>query len=147
MAEVGARKDPFLVFRFKVKLNQITVAEFSECSGLQLETEVHDYNEGGVNDHVHKFPTRTKQTNIVLKRGIVDRELWNWYQDLYFNGKVQPRDGTITVFDPAGEKVVMECQFSRAFPCKWHGPELNATQNNVAVEMLELAHQGLNWIK
>lgn len=146
MAETGARQDPFLAFRFEVTLDSMSVAGFTDCTGLQLETEVQDYNEGGLNTHLLKFPTRTKQANIVLKRGIVDREMWNWYYQLT-QGLTWLRSGTIVVRDPSGEKVVIEWQFRDAFPCKWLGPELNAAQNNVAVETLELCHHGLERIR
>jgi phage tail-like protein len=146
MPETSARNDPFLAFRFEIKLDDSSVGGFSECSGIQLETEVHDYPEGGRNTHVHKFPTRTKQSNITLKRGIVDRELWDWYYKLT-QGEVQFRNGSVLVHDPSGSQVVMEWQFRQAFPCKWQGPELNATQNNVAVETLELCHHGLERLK
>lgn len=143
MPETGTRQDPFLAFRFEVKLDNLSVAGFSECTGIQLETEVQDYNEGGLNEHVRKFPTRTKQSNIVLKRGIVDREMWEWYRELYQDGRVRVRNGSVIVRDPSGQQVVMEWRFKEAFPCKWQGPELNATQNNIAIETLELCHQGL----
>ena len=45
--------------------------------------------------------------------------------------------------DPSGEEVAMAWEIKDAFPIKWVGPELNATQNNVAVETLELCHQGM----
>ena len=136
------RKDPFVAFRFEVRLDDLSVAGFSECTGLQIETEVQDYNEGGLNTHLHKFPTRTKQSNLVLKRGIVDQVMWSWYRDLT-EGVVKRRNGSVIVRDPSGSSVVMEWQFREAFPSKWTGPELNATQNNVAVETLELVHHGL----
>jgi phage tail-like protein len=142
MAETAARNDPFLAFRFEIKLDNLRVGGFSECSGLQLETEVFDYPEGGLNTHLRKFPTRTKQTNLTLKRGIVGRELWDWYYALT-QGQVQVRSGSIMVQDPSGKQKVIEWHFRDAFPCKWVGPDLNATQNNVAVETLELCHQGL----
>lgn len=136
------RKDPFLAFRFKVSLDDQPMGGFSECSGIQLETETHDYNEGGLNTHVLKFPTRTKQSNIVLKRGIVGLELWDWYYKLT-QGEVKFRTGTITLFDPSGRDKVAQWEFMDAFPSKWTGPDLNATQNSVAVETLELCHRGL----
>jgi phage tail-like protein len=142
MPETGSRNDPFVAFRFEIILDDLTVGGFSECSGLQLETEVQDYPEGGLNTFIRKFPTRTKQSNLTLKRGIVDRKLWDWYFDLT-QGKVKFRNGTIGVRDPSGKDVVMEWQFRQAFPCKWQGPEFNAAQSNVAVETLELCHQGL----
>lgn len=143
MAEkTSSRNDPFVVFRFQVTISSVPVAGFSECSGLTLETEVKDYPEGGLNTYLHKFPGRVKQSNIILKRGIVDRELWNWFYALS-QGDIRYRDGTITVLDPSGSTEVMKWSFNRAFPVKWVGPDLNATQNSVAVETLELAHHGL----
>jgi phage tail-like protein len=140
------RKDPFVAFRFEVNLDGLAVAGFSECSGLQWETEIQDYNEGGLNTYVRKFPTRTKQSNLVLKRGIVDRVMWNWYWDLT-QGLVQRRTGAVLVYDPSGSTVVMHWEFSDAFPSKWTGPDLNASQNNVAVETLEIVHAGLKRVK
>ena len=140
------RTDPFLAFRFEINLDGLAVAGFSECTGLQWETETQDYAEGGLNTHVHKFPTRTKQSNLVLKRGIVDRVMWNWYWDLT-QGLVQLRTGAVVVRDPSGSDVVMHWEFSDAFPSKWTGPDLNATQNNVAVESMEIVHTGLKRVK
>ena len=73
------RKDPFLAFRFEIRLDGLVVGGFSDCSGLQLETDVEDYHEGGFNSYDRKFVTRTRQSDLVLKRGIVDAELWRWY--------------------------------------------------------------------
>ena len=142
MAESGSRNDPFVAFRFDLRFDEESYGGFSECSGLNLETQVQDYLEGGRNDHALKFPTRTVQTNVVLKRGVVDRRLWDWYYKLT-QGDVKTRNVTILVYDQAGAAVVVEYRLRTAFPCKWSGPELNAAQNNVAVETLELCHQGL----
>lgn len=139
MAETGSREDPFLAFRFEVKFGSQSVGGFSECSGIQLETEVHDYQEGGLNSHVRKFPTRTKQSNLTLKRGIVGRELWDWYYRLT-QGDIEFRTVSVTVHDPSGREPVAEWEFREAFPCKWQGPDLNATQNNVAVETFEICY-------
>lgn len=146
MATTGARQDPFLAFRFEVRLDDLSVAGFSDCTGLALETEVQDYAEGGLNTHLLKFPTRTKQTNLVLKRGIVGRELWDWYWDIA-QGVVKLRSGTVAVRDPSGSDVRLEWQFRDAFPCKWAGPELNAAQSTVAVETFELCHRGLERVR
>jgi len=142
MPNTGTRNDPFLAFRFKVTFDGFPTAGFSECGGLQMETEVQDFAEGGVNSHTWKFATRSKQTNLTLKRGIVDKALWDWYHDIT-NGTMTFRNATITVLDSAGVNAVMEFQILQSFPVKWVGPELNAAQNNLAVEALDLAHQGL----
>jgi phage tail-like protein len=154
MAETGSRNDPVLGFRFIITFNNQSLGGFSECSGLQLETEIQDYAEGGLNTHMHKFPGRTKQSNITLKRGIVDRGLWDWYYNLT-RGIIRLRTGSIVVLDPGSviqersnaSDAVMQWDFERAFPAKWVGPDLNASQSNVAVETLELCHQGLKRIK
>ncbi len=143
MAATGSRNDPYLSFRFEVRLDGISLAGFSECTGLQLETEFQDYMEGGVNDYVHKFPTRTKQGNLTLKRGIVDVQLWEWYFD-QSKGTIAPKDGAIVVHDASGAEVVMEWLFTDAMPVKWQAPDFNATQNNVAVETLELSYLTLD---
>ncbi len=143
LAKTGSRDDPFVAFRFDLLFDEDrSYGGFSECSGLNLETQVQDFLEGGCNDHVHKFPTRTVQTNVVLKRGIVDQKLWQWYFDLT-QGNVVTRNLTILVNDPAGGDVVMEFRLRQAFPCKWTGPDLNASQSSLAVETMELCHQGL----
>jgi phage tail-like protein len=142
MAETGARTDPFVAFRFEVTFDGLAGGGFAECTGLQLETEVQEYAEGGQNDRVHKFATRTKQAPLVLKRGIVDRALWDWFFDVS-QGRAEFRDGTVAVRDPAGSQIVTEWQLRRAFPSKWTGPDLNAGQSSVAMETLELTHNGL----
>ena len=142
MAETASRNDPIPAFRFEVNFLGMPPAGFSEVTGLQMELDPQEYQEGGQNSFVHKFPSRTKQSNLTLKRGIVDRIMWDWFYDLT-QGIVKRRGGSITLHDPSGGPVVMVWAFEDAFPTKWVGPDLNATQNSVAVETLELAHQGL----
>jgi phage tail-like protein len=145
MAETGVRLDPFPAFRFLVIIDAVPVGGFSECTGLQLDFEIHDFIEGGLNTHTHKFPTRNKQTNLVLKRGIISRELWQWYWQLV-QGEVILRNVTILLFDHDGYTLRAEWVCERGLPARWIGPQLNATQNSVATETLEIAHHGLNQI-
>lgn len=146
MPEPGSRNDPVTTFRFTVRFDDLPPGGFSDCSGLQVETEVQDFREGGLNTHTWKFVTRTKQSNLILKRGIVNKVLWQWYDDIV-NGKMQFRNGTIIVHDPTGEKDALEYQIIQAFPVKWAGSDLSAMQNNLAVETIEFAHQGLQRLK
>jgi len=142
MTATAARNDPFVAFRFEVRIDGMSLASFSECTGLQSTTEFQDYPEGGLNSYVHKLPTRTKQGTLTLKRGIVNTELWEWYYRLT-QGQVERRDGSILVYDPAGQQVVMQWEFLEALPSRWQGADLNATQNSVAVETLELIYHRL----
>ncbi len=145
MADTGNRSDPIPSFRFTVRFDSLQPVGFTDCTGLQLETEVQDYHEGGLNTHSWKFATRTKQGNLSLKHGIVDGVMWGWYLAI-MRGDMQFRNGAITVQDPGGQDA-MEFQVLQAFPVKWVGPDLSASQNNLAVETLEFAHQGLLRIK
>ena len=142
MPESGARHDPAVAFRFSVRFDSFPPAGFSDCTGLAMETEVMDYREGGVNTHVWKLATRSRQSNLTLKRGIVGRALWDWYLDIS-RGRMQFRNGSVLVHDPSGTDDVIEFQLLAAFPIKWSGPELSAAGNTIAVESVEFAHQGL----
>lgn len=142
MASTGDRHDPFFAFNFVLTFTNWAEAGFSECSGLELTTDVFEYAEGGQNQWMHKFPGRIKQVNLTLKRGIADRQVWDWYWEIV-EGKVTRRTGTLTVRDQSGTQDVMQYEFQSAFPARWVGPQLNATQNAVAVETLELAYQGI----
>jgi phage tail-like protein len=119
------------------------VAGFSECSGLEATVEVMEYKEGGVNDYVHKFRTRASFANLTLKRGVIflSDDLWTWHNG-FVTGSGTRKDGVIVLQDEsrAPSKV---WKFKRGIPMKWVGPSLNATQSNVAIESLEIAHEGL----
>lgn len=144
MAESGTSTDPLVAFRFEVVFDALAFGGFSECSGLGLEVQVQDYPEGGKNDAVHKLPSRGAQTNVVLKRGVVDRKLFDWLF-AHSRGAVAPVTVSIRVLHPDSGQVAAELRLTKAFPCKWTGPELNAAQSGVAVETLELCHQGIEW--
>ncbi|HSB52642.1 MAG TPA: phage tail protein [Dissulfurispiraceae bacterium] len=138
----GQNPDPYRGFRFRVEIDGIAVAHFSDVSGLQVETETEPYEEGGLNDFVHQLPKRTKFQNITLKRGITDvDEIWQWHQEVV-SGKFKRKNGSIILLNEAGEDT-WRWNFSKAFPVKWTGPELKADSNTVAFESVELAHHGI----
>ena len=142
MAVGDRKKDPYLSFRFLVEIHGLIVGGFSEVSGLQAETEFEEKREGGVNDYIHKLPKITKYPNITLKRGITDCDvLWKWHQDVV-NGKVERKTVSIILMDSEGNEK-WRWSFERAYPVKWAGPDLKADSNTIAVETLELAHNGM----
>lgn len=139
---VGERKDPYLSFRFLVEIEGLVVGGFSEVSGLQAETQVEEYREGGVNDFIHKLPKETRYPNLTLKRGITDSDvLWKWHQDVV-NGKVARKSGYIVLLDSEGNES-WRWNFIDAYPTKWVGPDLGADSNTVAFETIELVHNGI----
>jgi phage tail-like protein len=119
------------------------VAGFSECSGIDASIEVMDYKEGGVNDYVRKFATRTSFSNLTLKHGVIflSDDLWTWHND-WVQGNGKRKDGLIVLLDESRSPAKV-WKFKRGIPSKWVGPSLNATQSNVAIESLEIAHEGL----
>ena len=141
VAALPNRPDPVPELRFKVQLPGVDLGRFRECTGLAAEIEVKDYNEGGVNDRVHKLPTRMKYPNLVLKRGITYEDaLLKWLWQTQRNA--ERINVTVELMGPDG-KPVRAWVFAEAFPIKWGGPNLNATSNQIATETLEIVHAGL----
>lgn len=135
------RNDPYKAFNFLVEIDNVARAAFSEVSGLESETAVIEYRTGS--EHVmRKLPGLTKFGNITLRRGVTqDRELWDWRQAIV-EGNPDRRNGSIILLDDQRNPVV-RWNFRNGWPCKWEGPALNAKANEVAIEMLEIAHEGL----
>jgi phage tail-like protein len=117
---------------------------FQEVSGLGAELEVMAYPEGGVNDFVHQLPVRHSWGRIVLKRGLlITTALWNWYQAGLTQSLGARRDGTVILMSPLGVPTVA-WNFHGGLAAKWTGPSFDAMRDAVAVESLEIAHQGLD---
>ncbi len=130
------------VFRFFIEIDGIIEGGFNEISGLQVETEYEEYSEGGLNEYTHRFPKKTKNPPLVFKRGIVkSNELWLWYQG-FRTGKIKRKGGSIFLLDPEG-KILGEWSFANAYPVKWVGPQLSASKSEIAIETLEIVHNGL----
>jgi phage tail-like protein len=135
------RNDPYKNFNFLVEIDGIALAAFSEVTGLESETTVVEYRTGA-EVGTRKLPGLTKYSNIVLKRGITqDADLWNWRQSVV-DGNTQRKNGTIVLLDDDRTEVV-RWSFREGWPCKWQGPALNAKNSEVAIELLEIAHEGL----
>ncbi len=130
--------------RFYVRIGNETQAVFTEVSGLQVETTVQEYEEGGNNAFTHRLPGRSKVGNLTLKRGITQgNEFFKWYADVAAGRiGIKRKNVSLVVFNPAGQ-VVAQWDFEGAFPVKWVGPQLVADGTALAVETLELAHSGL----
>ena len=142
----GQRNDPYGQFNFLVQIDNVTKAGFSEVSGLSHDTNVMEYREGSDNNHgvntVRMLAGLIKETRIVLKRGVTqDASLWNWRLAV-LNGQTQRQSGSITLLDESRTKV-MSWSFHDGWPAKWEGPALNGKTSEVALETLEIVHEGL----
>lgn len=134
--------DPYNNFNFLVEIDGITRAAFHECSGFDSMIDVIEHREGGENTTLRKLPGMTKYSNIVLKRGITDdKQLYDWHIKAV-KGQVDRKNGSILLLDRAGQEVA-RWNFIRAWPSKWTGPSLTAEGNDLAIETLELAHEGV----
>jgi phage tail-like protein len=156
MSSVAIRIDPYRAFNFVVALvdssstlttvatsvASIAMGGFSECAGLEMTLDVEEYREGGNNGVVLKFPSRIKWTNLRLKRGVTASDsLWLWHY-AFVQGQVQRRDGIVALRDE--EQIPVKVwSFRRGLPVKWTGPSMNAAQGQVAIEELEITHEGL----
>jgi phage tail-like protein len=136
------RNDPAPGFNFLVQI--LTVAGFSECSGLSSETDVVEYREGADPTlTVRKLPGLTRYSPVVLKRGITtNRELWDWRQTV-IDGHLVRRAVAITLLGEAGAPVA-RWTLREAWPSKWEAPHFRARANEVAIEALELVHEGIH---
>jgi len=117
---------------------------FSEVSGLEIENSVIEYREGSSPENkTIKMPGLTKFGNIVLKRGIIagDNDFFTWFNTTQLN-KVDRRDLTISLLDEE-HNPTMVWRAKNAFPAKIQGPTLNAESGEIAIETLEVAHEGL----
>ena len=138
-----SRNDPYGAFNFIVEIDGVTVAGFSECSGLSSEVAVIEYREGGDRSGTRKLPGLRKFTNITLKRGLTSsRELWHWHTTVA-NGTPDRRNGRIVLLD--GERQpVAAFRFVNGWIAKWEGPTLKATGTDIAIESIEIVHEGLD---
>jgi phage tail-like protein len=162
---MATRQDPLRGFNFQVSLLESSsssaaplgalvastvlpppAAGFSECSGLQATLRAEDYEEGGNNGTVLKFPTRVQWNAITLKRGVCMRtDLWDWFYG-FVEGRGRRRDGVITLQDEA-HRACMVWTFRRGLPTRWDGPTMNALQGQVAIESIEISHEGLTLMR
>ena len=139
--------DPYAGFQFLLEIDNVQVAGFSECAGLQMEVKTFDYKEGGNNQTTLKFPEHASYGNVTLKRGVtISNELIGWQLEIsrgIFTKR--PADGSnfaIILKDEKGEDA-KRWNLIRAFPVKWMGPDLKASAGEIAIESLEIAHEGI----
>jgi len=127
-------------------------AGFAEVNGLNSEIEIEDYREGGRNIGAHRLPRWGRYPNLVLRRGITaDTSLWDWWSDVITHSftlaqgtprRPFRRSGLI-LLDGFDHRVVAAWFLSNALPERLVGPGLNARSNEIAIETLELSHEGL----
>ncbi|KYC42247.1 phage tail protein [Scytonema hofmannii PCC 7110] len=129
--------------RFYVEIESKITASFSECSGFGVTVKTEKYLEGGANDQQRVILGQPEFSDVTLKRGITDSFVfWNWVNQTTGHGKIERRNINILLYNQAGK--VMQCwTLIGAVPVGWRTADLQASANNVALEELTLAYEGL----
>ena len=137
------RRDPYRTFNFQLEIDGVPLGAFSEASGLTAEGDAVDYREGtDLQPNVRKLTGLRKYSNITLKRGYTqDKSLWRWYGNIV-NGQPDRRDVTIILLNEARQPV-LRWHAESAWVNKIEGPSFKASGNEVAMESVELVHEGL----
>lgn len=141
------RRDPYRGYNFRLEIDGITRFGFQECSGLDSTQDPIEYREGDEGTlTVRKLSGLNTYSNITLKWGISDdTDLIEWRQQIA-DGKIGEsngrRNGSIILMDDLGEEKA-RWNFRRGWPTKWTGVTLNASGSEVAVESLEIVHEGI----
>ena len=125
-------------FRFIIKVDGNPIGIFTECSLPNLEWDVEEIKEGGLNTFIHQLPGRRKSAKITLKNGIgVSKDLLQWYTK-NLSEKFTRRKVTVTLLNTKLD-TIMTLEIAGAYPVKWTGPQLKTDDNTVAIQTLELA--------
>ncbi|MEM8998641.1 MAG: phage tail protein [Bacteroidota bacterium] len=148
MMSDGSSQDniwPLPKFYFKIDLgSQDSTVSFQEVSGLDTETQPIEYRHGDSKQFsTIKMPGIAKTGNVTLKKGVFvkDNNFWNWYNNIKMN-TIKRETVTIQLLDESGNPT-MTWTLANAWPTKITGTDLKSDANEVAVETLELAHEGL----
>lgn len=137
---------PFTTAHFVLAIDGLMSVNFAKCAGLAGEVSVEEYQEGGENRFAHRFPSRASFPNLVLSQGAGPvRELWDWFAEFHLTGLVEPRDGSVILMS-AVEGAIVPARvwaFTRGWPAKLTGPDLDAQASAAAIDVIEIAHHGL----
>jgi phage tail-like protein len=149
MADNDNRKDPLPVFCFLVQMEIQGYGTidtfFKSVGGLKMETEVIPVREGGANNTTFQLVGATKWSNIVLKKGFTkDSSLVRWRQDWIQGTMNRISSGTIVQLNTAKQPQAT-WTFFNGWPCKWEISEFDASKSELAIETLEIAHDGITF--
>ena len=131
-------------FYYKVEFSiskQKNDVRFQAVSGLSVEYDMEEFKEGGENRFTHKLPVRTKYADLVLKRGmLVDSDVTKWCLAAFRDREFKPADLSIILMNEKGEPL-RTWNVTHAIPKKWNVTDLNANENAIVIETLELIYQ------
>jgi len=140
---MATRTDPYRGYNFFVEIDGLTIAGFKTCSGLEVTQKSQTYREGTDKSlNMRQIPGLTELSNITLERGFTpSRSLWDWFEKV-MTGKIERKNVTIALRNDIQENKI-RWDLSECWPTKWSGPSLDATSDEIAIETLELTHEGI----
>lgn len=129
-------------FRYKVEIDGLEAGGFSEASGFDASIDVIEYREGDMVQTPMKIPGLKKYGNITLKQGVADSMVMYEWMIAGVEGEVERKTITITILDET-ESPAASWQVINAWPAKYTAPDFNATSSEIAIESIEIAHEGM----
>lgn len=138
--------DPYRNYNFKLDINGVTEAHFTECSGLGIKVDVIEYREAGNRQAVRKLPGQVRYGEITLCYGLTDsKQLWDWLMKAA-TGSVDRRNVSIIMLGPDGNDTTPGLQWNlvQAWPSEWRGAKLASLGQEVAIETLTLVYESLS---
>ena len=133
---------PYGKFRYRVEIDGLDAGGFSEVTGFDASIDVMEYREGDMVQTPYKIPGLKKYGNITLKKGLTDSLVMYEWLITGVDGPVDRKTITITSLDES-EQPVASWQIINAWPVKYTAPDFNATSSEVAIETVEIAHEGM----
>ena len=133
------QRDPHATFRFVVSIRGMTVGVFTDCTLPNIEWEVQEVKEGGLNNYIHQLPGRRKAAKITLKKGLIRDAILDWYSDVMGQRFRRMRKTVDITLYSALHRPIIKWSCAKAYPTKWTGPDLKTAENTVATHTLELA--------
>jgi phage tail-like protein len=141
--QTGARVDPYRAYNFKLEIQGVTEAHFTECSGMGVKVHAIRYREGGTSQVVHRLPGQVEYDDITLRYGLTQsRELWDWFMSAV-KGQVERKNVSIVLVNDDGVTEVMRWNLIDAWPTYWRGALLDALSNEAAIESLTFVYETL----
>jgi phage tail-like protein len=135
--------DPYGAYNFKLEIQGIESARFTECSGLGAKIHSTEYREGGISQVVHHLPGPVRYGDVTLRFGLTSStELWEWFMAAVA-GNVTRKNVSIVVLQSDGVQEAVRWNLENAWPTEWRGAALDALGQEVAIESITLVFESL----
>ena len=135
---------PNAKFRYRVEIEGVAAGGFTEVTGSDITIDPIEYREGDMTSETPmKVPGLKKYGNLTFKQGIADNKaMYDWIAQLLTPGMIVRKTITITLLNEA-QQPAASWQAINAWPTKYTAPDFNSTADEIAIETMEVVHEGL----